>query len=138
MRLLGVSALALAALAAACGSDDGSAAAAPTGHLTITVWPLGEGAGGARRWTLRCGPPGGTHPHAAKACARLAAVPNAFQPVPRDVMCTQIYGGPQVALVTGSYAGRRINARFNRVNGCEISRWDRIAVLFPIAVGVNS
>jgi hypothetical protein len=138
MRLLGVSALAFGVLAAACGSDDGSAAAAPRGQLTITVWPRGEHAGGARRWTLQCGPAGGSHPRAAKACARLAAVSNPFKPVPRDVMCTQIYGGPQVALVTGTYDGRRVNARFNRVNGCEISRWDRVAVLFPVAVGVDA
>jgi hypothetical protein len=133
MRLLGVSALALAAIAAACGSDDGSAAATgPSGRLTITMWPQGQSAGGARRWTLECGPAGGTHPQAAKACARLAATPSWFRPVPRDVMCTQVYGGPAEALVTGTYRGARINARFNRVNGCEIARWDRIAVLFPV------
>ena len=139
MRLLGVSALALAALAAACGSDDGSAAAgAPSGNLTITVWPRGQSAGGARRWTLECGPAGGTHPRPVRACARLAATPSPFRPVPRDAMCTEIYGGPQEALVTGTYRGARVNARFNRVNGCEIARWDRIAVLFPVAVGVDS
>lgn len=136
MRLLGVSALALAAIAAACGSDDGSAAAtAPGGRLTITVWPQGQSAGGARRWTLECGPAGGTHPQAQKACARLAATPNPFRPVPRDVMCTEVYGGPEEALVTGTYRGARVNARFNRVNGCEIARWNRIAVLFPISAG---
>jgi subtilisin inhibitor-like len=139
MRLLGVSALALAAMAAACGSDDGSAASsAPTGRLTIRVWPQGESKGGARSWTLECGPAGGSHPHPARACARLAAVPNAFKPVPRDQMCTQIYGGPEEALVTGTYRGARVNARFNRVNGCEIARWDRVAVLFPIAAGAGA
>lgn len=136
MRLLGVSALALAAVAAACGSDDGSAAAAgPTGQLTIMVWPQGRDAGDVHRWTLECGPAGGTHPHPAKACARLAAVPHAFRPVPRDAMCTQIYGGPEEALVTGTYRGAAVRARFNRVNGCEIARWNRIAVLFPVSAG---
>ena len=136
MRLLGVSALALAAIAAACGSDDGSAApAAPSGKLTITVWPQGQREGGARRWTLECGPAGGTHPRAERACARLAATPNPFRPVPRDAMCTQIYGGPEEALVTGTYRGARVNARFNRVNGCESARWNRIAVLFPVSAG---
>ena len=138
MRLLGVSALALATVAAACGSDAGTAAAPPSGALTITVWPQGRTAGGARRWTLECGPAGGSHPHAAKACARLAAVANPFKPVPRDAMCTQIYGGPQEALVAGTFRGAEVNARFNRVNGCEIARWDRVAVLFPIGVGVDS
>jgi len=48
-------------------------------------------------------------------------------------MCTQIYGGPEEARVTGTFRGRSIDARFNRVNGCEIARWNRVAVLFPIA-----
>jgi hypothetical protein len=122
MRLLGVSALALAALAAACGSDAGSAAAAPSGRLTITVWPQGQEAGG-------------THPHPARACSRLAALADPFRPVPRDAVCTEIYGGPQEALVTGTYRGHRVNARFSRTNGCEIARWNRVAVLFPVAVG---
>src|SRR4051812_38515078 len=108
MRLFGVSALALAAMAAACGSDAGSAAPDAGGRLTITVWPNGESAGGARRWTLECAPAGGTHPHPAAACARLSGHSWAFRPVPRDTMCTQVYGGPQEALVTGSYRGARI------------------------------
>jgi hypothetical protein len=137
MRLLGVSAIVLAALAAACGSDDGSAAAPPTGRLTITVWPQGMEGSSARRWTLRCGPAGGTHPNPARACARLASISAPFRPVPADAICTQVYGGPQEALVTGTYRGRRVNARFNRVNGCEIARWNRVAVLFPIAAGAN-
>jgi hypothetical protein len=137
MRLFGVSAIVLAALAAACGSDDGSAAATPTAQLTITVWPNGAAGGGAKRWTLRCGPAGGTHPRAAQACARLASVSGPFRPVPADAICTQIYGGPQEALVTGTFRGHRVNARFSRVNGCEIARWERIAVLFPISVGAD-
>jgi hypothetical protein len=137
MRLLGVSAIMLAALTAACGSDDGSAAGAPAGRLTITVWPQGMEGGGARRWTLECGPAGGTHPNAAKACARLASVPAPFRPVPADVVCTQVFGGPEEALVTGTFRGRRVNARFNRTNGCEIARWDRVAVLFPISAGAS-
>jgi hypothetical protein len=138
MRLLGVSAMMLAVVTAACGSDDGSAAATPSGRLTITVWPQGMAAGGARRWTLECGPAGGTHPRAAQACARLGSISAPFRPVPSDVVCTEIYGGPQEALVTGTFRGRRVNARFNRVNGCEIARWDRVAVLFPIAAGAAS
>jgi hypothetical protein len=42
-------------------------------------------------------------------------------------ICTEIYGGPQVALVTGILAGRRIWARFQRRDGCEIARWNRLA-----------
>jgi hypothetical protein len=135
MRHLVASALALAALAAACGSDDGTAAAAPTAQLTVSVWPHGMGGGGMRRWTLRCGPVGGTHPTRTKACTRLAGLKDPFRPVPRDAVCTEIYGGEQEALVTGTFRGRRVHARFNRINGCEIARWNRVGALLPISVG---
>jgi hypothetical protein len=50
--------------------------------------------------------------------------------VPKNVACTEIYGGPQVARVAGILRGRRIGASFNRENGCEIARWNRVAFLF--------
>jgi hypothetical protein len=132
VRLLGVTAILLAALVG-CGSGDGSAAAEPWARLTITVWPQGSDAGGAQRWTLRCGPLGGTHPNRGRACKRLSALSNPFRPVPKDVACTQIYGGPAEALVTGTFRGRKISARFNRTDGCQIERWNRVAVLFPVS-----
>ncbi|MGH2804072.1 MAG: SSI family serine proteinase inhibitor, partial [Thermoleophilaceae bacterium] len=48
-----------------------------------------------------------------------------LRPVPRLRVCTSIYGGPAVARVTGTIAGERVDARFNRRDGCEIARWDR-------------
>jgi len=92
-----------------------------TAALTITVWPEGK-AGPSYTHAVRC--PG------SPLCARLAQVPEPFKPVPPDTACTQIYGGPQVAFVRGTYNGRRIWARFNRSDGCQINRWDRIAFLF--------
>jgi hypothetical protein len=38
------------------------------------------------------------------------------------VACTQIYGGDQLATITG--AG--VQASFSRANGCEIARWDAL------------
>jgi hypothetical protein len=132
VRWLGVTAVLLAA-AVGCASSDGSAAAEPWARLTITVWPEGGDAVTQQRWTLRCGPLGGTHPNRARACARLADLSNPFRPVPKDALCTQIYGGPEVALVTGTFRGRQVNARFNRTDGCQIARWNRVAVLFPVS-----
>jgi hypothetical protein len=54
-----------------------------------------------------------------------------FAPVPKNVACTEIYGGPQVARVRGVFRGRRVRAGFDRTNGCEIARWNRVAFLFP-------
>jgi hypothetical protein len=104
--------------------------AGPRDHLRIVVWPRGLSSPPRAVRTLNCRPAGGSFPAAASACARLAALGAPFAPVPGDVMCSQIFGGPQVALVTGSYRGRRIWARFRRTDSCQTERWNRVAFLF--------
>ena len=44
-------------------------------------------------------------------------------------LCTQQYGGPQVAVVTGTFHDRPVEAVFKRTDGCEISRWNTMAPL---------
>jgi hypothetical protein len=134
--LLAAGLVAALAAPAACGSGSesesttgGEAAAAET-DLRITVWPQGP-SGPSRSWTLRCGPAGGTLPNARRACTTLSRLDAPFRPVPRDAMCTQQYGGPDEALVRGTYRGRRVWARFHRRDGCHIARWDRVRFLFP-------
>jgi hypothetical protein len=102
--------------------------------LHITVWPQGPG-DPSRSWTLRCGPTAGTLPRPAAACDRLARMTRPFAPVPRNVACTDVYGGPQTAVVTGRIRGRFVHARFNREDGCQIARWNRVRFLFPVSVG---
>jgi hypothetical protein len=41
------------------------------------------------------------------------------------------YGGPATAHVTGRWAGRPVDAVYDRSNGCEIERWDRLVPLLP-------
>jgi hypothetical protein len=101
---------------------------APAAFLEISVSPGGESP--TKLWTLHC-PGGGTLPGPTRACARLARLEDPFAPVPRDVACTEIYGGPRKAEVHGMFRGRRVDARFNRTNGCEIERWDTVQFLFP-------
>ena len=104
----------------------------PSTQLNVTVWPSGRGHA-SRSWTLRCGPVGGTLPGRVRACARLAkAQDDVFAPVPQAKACSQVYGGPQVAVVRGLFRGRRWSATFTRRNGCELSRWNRVAFLFPV------
>jgi hypothetical protein len=100
--------------------------------LHITVWPQGPD-GPKRDWSLRCAPAAGTLPQRASACRRLATMSRPFQPVPKDAACLAIYGGPQRARVTGRLRGRRVDARFDRHDGCEIARWNRVRFLFPVA-----
>jgi hypothetical protein len=79
-------------------------------------------------WTLRCAPAGGTLRFPARACRKLAAGgPALFAPLPPKLVCTEIYGGPQRARVTGLLAGKRIWATFSRSNGCHISRWAQVS-----------
>jgi hypothetical protein len=118
--------------AAGCGSGTGGGDAAepppqPAYDLQITLWPEGKD-GVSMTASLTCDPSGGTHPDAAKACAALEAHPEALHPVPGDVACTEIYGGPQVAEVQGTGPdSANVRAILNRTNGCEIARWDALA-----------
>jgi Subtilisin inhibitor-like len=109
-------------------NDKGEGDAAPRTALEISVTPGGEAP--TKIWTLRC-PSGGTLPDATQACEQLAKMDDPFAPVPKDVSCTQVYGGPQEADVSGLYRGRPVRAHFDRGNGCEIERWDKVDFLFP-------
>jgi hypothetical protein len=136
-------AAALAALAlAGCGAEDaedaapGSTAAEPQGpppattELTVRFMPEGP-AGPAREATLTCDPPGGSHPKPEAACTVLASNADALVPVPADVACTQIYGGPQQAVIAGTFRGHRIWTLVKATDGCQIARAKRLAFLLP-------
>ena len=127
MRAIAVLAAAAAALAVGCAD------AATTAATELTVTYRAQGPDGPMtRWTLRCGPARGTHPARGRACRRLNDLgAAAFAPVPRDAVCTQVFGGPQTAVVTGTHRGRRVSARFNRRDGCQIARWNRHVPIVP-------
>jgi hypothetical protein len=54
-----------------------------------------------------------------------------LKPVPATTACTEIFGGPMVAIVTGKVDGRRVWVKLRRHNGCEIDRWNRNWFLVP-------
>ncbi|MFR9794556.1 SSI family serine proteinase inhibitor [Streptomyces sp. MS06] len=105
----------------------------PGDHLTVTVRNAGRGLDGT--YELRCHPAGGTHPEAAEACRTVDRNTRwgreTFAPVPEGAVCTMQYGGPATARVTGTWAGRPVEAEFGRADGCEIARWDRFVPLLP-------
>lgn len=120
----------LALLGAACTGT--KRAEEITIRLHVTVWPYGTGAGRTSyTWTLGCNPLGGTLPHGDRACFDLATDPEPFANVPEGRPCLQIYGGPAVARVVGTLRGRRVDATLNRVDSCQLDRWDRVGYLFP-------
>lgn len=43
--------------------------------------------------------------------------------------CTQVYGGPQTAKITGKINGKKVDRSFARTNGCEIAEWNKIEKL---------
>ncbi|MFI5758154.1 SSI family serine proteinase inhibitor [Streptomyces sp. NPDC051569] len=105
-------------------------------QFTVTVADSGvRSADGA--FKLKCGPVGGTHPQAKGACDRLAELAkdgkDPFAPVPKNAMCTMLYGGAATARITGMWRGHAIDATFNRTNGCEISRWRTLEPVLPSA-----
>ncbi len=115
---------------AGCGGNSSS----PSGStsLRITVWPQGQ-TGSSFSYTLKCPRGTGTLPGAGAACSKLEQVSaKTFAPVRAGTACTEIYGGPQAAVVGGRLAGTPFAAKFTRTNGCEIERWNRLAFLFPL------
>ncbi len=125
--------IALLVLVSLVGCGGASSASSASAKLRITVWPQGKN-GRSVTYTLSCPRATGTLPAAHSACSKLRRIKaSAFAPVPRGVACSMIYGGPQVAGVTGNLRGTKIDASFNRTNGCEVERWGRLAFLFPPA-----
>lgn len=122
----------IVASAAACGSNDANvgpnhaqpADQASATALTISVTP--KPGAKPHEWTLKCDPPGGTHPKAKQACATLSKTKSPFAATPKNQMCTQIFGGPQQAKIDGTWHGRKVDATYNRKNGCEIKRWNAL------------
>ncbi len=57
--------------------------------------------------------------------------------VPPGRACTEIYGGPDEAFVTGEINGEPVDTTVSRINGCEIDRWEQLVGLIPPALGVG-
>ena len=98
-------------------------------ELTIVVV---DASGERLTWQLTCDPAGGTHPHPEAACAALLAHgERALPPTRKDVACTDIYGGPEKATISGTFQDRRVLSTLARTNGCEISRWNLLRGVLP-------
>ena len=69
---------------------------------------------------------------ARRACAHARAVARLLTtgPDPHRA-CTEIFGGPERALVTGRIGDRRVRRSFERTDGCEVADWRRAMPLLP-------
>jgi hypothetical protein len=113
----------------ACGRDGVDAGAGATADLLIEAT---RASGTQVSWTLTCDPVAGSHPEAEQACAVLAAAEDELlMPVPADSVCTEQYGGPDTARITGTWRGRVIDVSLSRINGCYISQWEALMPVVP-------
>ncbi|GHH09928.1 SSI family serine proteinase inhibitor [Streptomyces rubradiris] len=102
-------------------------------HLTVVVRHAGVERDG--RYDLYCHPEAGRHPDPAGACRVLDENTrwgrDPFAPVAPGTVCTMVHGGPATARLTGTWAGRPVDATYDRGDGCRIARWDRMVPLLP-------
>ncbi|WP_328692766.1 subtilase-type protease inhibitor [Streptomyces phaeochromogenes] len=102
-------------------------------RLTVTVSKAGGGKDGT--FELDCHPVSGSHPDARAACDQLDRKTtwgkDPFAPAAPGGMCTMQYGGPATAHITGTWAGRPVDATYARSDGCEIARWDALVPVLP-------
>ena len=100
-----------------------SSGSSQPGDTDLTI-VINDGSGSTKTWRLTCNPAGGTHPNPQAACQALEANgAAALPPVPKDKACTQIYGGPETAIISGTWNGQAVMSMFARNDGCQISRW---------------
>ena len=100
--------IALLVAAVGCGASQATPAATPETQLTISFWPEGRGTDEPKTFTLRCGPAGGTVPRAAAVCTKLDALARPFSRPSKSLVCTDQYGGPQQAQISGRHKGDRV------------------------------
>jgi hypothetical protein len=109
-----------AATLAACGADDEQpASAVPAGTTQLSVEVKGAGPDPVRI-ELRCG--GG------EPCDRsqLDALAQLVEPDDPARACTEIYGGPERAHLTGTLEGRAVDVGFSRSDGCAIADYEAL------------
>lgn len=116
-------------LAACTAGGTDTVAAGPRTDVVIEI--VRDVGAEPERLTLTCEPTGGTHPAAAQACADLAQASEPFAPLPSDQVCTEIFGGPQTATVTGTHRGEQVRLELSRSDGCHIAQWDGLGAVLP-------
>ncbi|MFF5793020.1 SSI family serine proteinase inhibitor [Paeniglutamicibacter sp. NPDC012692] len=124
-------------LLAGCGGNGGgpgqssapptTSPSAPVATVDLDVVVRADGKTTSAEYSLQCA--GATaletskHPRAAEACELLAKHPQVLDPAPANQMCTEQYGGPATASVTGTVDGKAVAREFDLKNGCGISAW---------------
>jgi hypothetical protein len=109
------------------GSGSGSGTAAPATQLTVRLDPDGDGPEKAKQARISC--EGGSGGSGGPCAAAERLRPADFEPTPDDVACTELFGGPQTATISGTLQREQVEGRFSRQDGCEIARWEKVSAL---------
>lgn len=100
--------------------------------VSYTISCLGDTA------TITGNPDGVTGEGACVALKDADVIGRLVQGTPPDRICTEQYGGPDIATITGSLSGKSVNTSIDRVNGCGIGDWDfLLAAVLPQALGMT-
>ena len=98
----------------------------------------------AEHYVLTCDPPSGTVRDPAGTCRRIADLAarqtrwfwggsSLTRPgTDSTALCTQVYGGPEVASIRGRFLGAPVDARLTREDGCTMSSFDATMELLGI------
>jgi hypothetical protein len=126
MRRSAPALLAAAALFAACGTDEpATTSGSSLAKLTVTLDNDGPKGAPAKELKLSC-----EQPADSQACKTVSTITRKdLAPTPAGMACTQIFGGPETATITGTLRGDAVHARFSRSDGCELQRWKRVQPL---------
>lgn len=142
---------------AACGSDDtadpadteptSTAEADSSATTDLTIRYQAPQADIDVTYSLVCSSDGATidgddvDVTAEAACAALddqAVFDRLVDGVPQDQMCTEQFGGEDIATIRGTLGAAAVDTTVDRTNGCGISTWDELlSALLPPAVGVR-
>lgn len=141
MRFVRVLSLAVLAAFAACGDDAGQPGTSPdsAGSVSLTIAVGTSEVVGALLATLQVDDRAATGTgflaadpsKAAGALGDETALRRLVDGPPGDQACTEQYGGPDVARITGSIGDATVDTVVDRANGCGIAAWELLQPLLP-------
>ena len=128
------------------GADDGPLGAGPYPIADLTIAYDHPDEGVSFTYTITClgdtatvtGDVDLDEMAACLALAEPAVQTRLVEGAPADQVCTEQYGGPDVAVITGTLDEQPVDTTVDRTNGCGISDWDDLlGAVLPNPIGVT-
>lgn len=108
------------------GAKEGAGVPVPSGIACTRSLPA------TCRETIECPVAGDGDPEGRRVCAWLRGDGRELllEEPPVDQVCTEVYGGPEIATISGTLDGQPVDATFSREDGCAIARYDAVQPLW--------